>query len=596
MIVALKLEDDALTIEDHFCGAGGSTSGALGVEGVRVVHAANHSKLAIASHSANYPEIEHSLADIPSMDPRKVPRAAVLITTPECRARSYARGRPKDDPHLFPPGDGLDERSRATMWEVPRFAEVRRYRAIVVENVPQLIDWCEPTLTGHHEHCNCGATYRRWQDEMEKLGYEHRKLFWNSAFFPPTPQSRDRIYVVLWLKGQRVPDLDHCPPIWCNECERVVDGVQTMKPHLRMPATVAKAWSKYDTVWGRYNQQYFYACPDCGARGVPAITPAATAIDWDFPAVRIGDRKEPLADNTMARIQRGLDKIVEAPLVVPLDYLTRPDDRVCRNVDRDVFQTLHGQHRAGLVVQVGGNLGRLKANGSIDREALEKSWSTVEPLRTIHGSLDRGLVVSNMAHSVPALASGQPMATVTTGNKLYALDPWVGALRKHTKPAIASSEPMPTIVCAGKKGGFQHYVASPPRAIVIANNGSEKTRYQGHARDVDADVLGTQTGGGQHSIVTLRGEGQTHPVESPMLTIATVEQHTLVGTKPDIMDCTFRMLEPSEIGRGMVMHINAHGKPYIVHGSRRDQIKQFGNAVTPPPMRRIIWGIRESVS
>ncbi len=78
--------EDLLEIEDHFCGAGGSTTGALLVDGVRVVRAANHSALAIATHSSNYPEVEHSLGDIPSMDPCRGPKAAVLITTPECRA------------------------------------------------------------------------------------------------------------------------------------------------------------------------------------------------------------------------------------------------------------------------------------------------------------------------------------------------------------------------------------------------------------------------------------------------------------------------------------------------------------------------------
>jgi DNA (cytosine-5)-methyltransferase 1 len=104
-----------LTIEDHFCGAGGNTTGALLVEDVEVVHAANHSVLAINTHSSNYPSVEHTCGDIRSMEPKRYPSADVLITTPSCAARSYARGRPKDDPHLFKSGDGLDEKSRATM-------------------------------------------------------------------------------------------------------------------------------------------------------------------------------------------------------------------------------------------------------------------------------------------------------------------------------------------------------------------------------------------------------------------------------------------------------------------------------------------------
>lgn len=666
---ALKAEDE-LTVEDHFCGAGGSTTGALLVDGVRVVHAANHSKLAIATHSANYPDVEHSLADIPSMDPRRAPRAAVLITTPECRARSYARGRPKDDPHLFRPGDGLDEKSRSTMDEVTRFAEANRYQAIVVENVPQLVDWCEPSETGHWPRivkgkeikCNCGATFRRWLKDLTNLDYEHRKLFWNSAFFPPTPQSRDRCYVALWLKGQRIPDLDHFPICWCNACQALVDGVQTMKPHLPKPPQVAKAWGPHDTAWGRYGAQYFYACMRCGARAVPAITPAATAIDWSLPAERIADRKEPLADNTMARIQRGLEKIADRPLVVPLDRLTEPYSRVCRDALGNVLPTQTAQQRAGLVVQVGGNLGRLHADGTIDRVAAQKSWPTDQPLRALHGSLDRGLVVpdvggnpraprstddtlptmltrettglvvanrggkkstrtpttdngplpalttinslyalglprlvlSNMKNGIPALDVDEEMSTVTTGNKLYAVDPWIVPLRKHTKAVRAADQAMPTIVA----GGNQHYLATPP-GMLVANYGGRggPEHKQGWAKPADAAPLGSVTTRDSHSIVTLRGSGQAHPVADPLLTCATVEQHTLVGGElPNIMDCTFRMLEPSEIGRGMAMHFTASGARYVVHGNRRDQVKQYGNAVTPPPMARILTGIRDSLA
>ena len=161
-------------------------------------------------------------------------------------------GRPKDDPHLFKPGDGLDEKSRATMDEVARWADARRdqgrpYKAIVVENVPQLVDWCEPVESGHHKKCTCGATFRRWLRDVTNLGYEHRKVFLNSAFFPPTPQSRDRIYVVFWRKGQPKPNLDFAPICWCNECQTLVNGIQTPKVHLKKPTSVEQAWGPHDT-------------------------------------------------------------------------------------------------------------------------------------------------------------------------------------------------------------------------------------------------------------------------------------------------------------------------------------------------------------
>ena len=38
------------------------------------------------------------------------------------------------------------------------------------------------------------------------------------------------------------------------------------------------------------------------------------------------------------------------------------------------------------------------------------------------------------------------------------------------------------------------------------------------------------------------------------------------------------------------MHLNAYGEPYVIHGNRRDRVKQLGNAVTPPVMRALHRG------
>lgn len=669
-----------LRIEDHFCGAGGSTTGAKLVADVEVVHAANHSRLAILTHSSNYPDVEHSCGDIPSMEPKRYPAADVLISTPECRARSYARGRPKDDPHLFAPGEGLDEKSRATMDEIPRWADARLdqgkpYKAIIVENVPQLVDWCEPIETGHWPKwngkrwvdCNCGQSFRRWLKDMTNLGYEHQKVYLNSAFFPPTPQSRDRIYVVLWRKGQRKPKLDFTPLGWCNDCQKVVLGVQTVKAHLKVPAPVRKAWGPHDTVYGRYNQQYYYGCLECGARVVPAITPAITAIEPWHPAVKIGEREQhglpPLSDGTMARIQKGLEGLPGRPLVVPLDRLTDPDAKVSRTADINVMNTITGQHRHGLVVQVAGNLGRVQPDGSVVR-AVENSHahSTDRPLKTVHGSIDRGFVttvggptgqgrnpqspdgvigtpttdnhralivpqndfgermkhadaaplptlptvarpyvLSNMENGPMRDSGSEPLATVTTGNKLYAVDPWIVPLRRNLKAQPADAAELPTVCASGN-----HLYALGLTRMIVSNYGSPKSgpNRQGWARAADSNVVGTHTAKDTHAlveapeqaIIAYRGQGQASRVQDPMKTVATVEQQALADVVPDIMECTFRMFEPSELGRGMVLHVNAHGELYIVHGNRRQKCQQYGNAVTPPVMSALIGSIKESLS
>jgi site-specific DNA-cytosine methylase len=66
------------------------------------------------------------------------------------------------------------------------FAEVHRYNAIIVENVVDARDW---------------VMWPAWLHAMELLGYNHKCVYLNSMFAHPTPQSRDRMYVVFWRKG-----------------------------------------------------------------------------------------------------------------------------------------------------------------------------------------------------------------------------------------------------------------------------------------------------------------------------------------------------------------------------------------------------------
>jgi hypothetical protein len=73
-----------LTITDLFCGAGGSSSGAIQVPGVTVRMAANHWKLAVETHNRNHPDADHDCADISQVDPRRYPATDILWASPEC--------------------------------------------------------------------------------------------------------------------------------------------------------------------------------------------------------------------------------------------------------------------------------------------------------------------------------------------------------------------------------------------------------------------------------------------------------------------------------------------------------------------------------
>lgn len=285
-----------VTVTDQFCGAGGSSIGVTQAK-AELRLALNHWRLAVETHNSNFPNAAHDCVDISNCDPRRYPGTDILITSPECTNHSLAKGaRRQMQAGLFDgPFDPSTERSRATMWDVPRFAEYHQYRLIIVENVVDARLW---------------RLFDAWLHAMQLLGYEHQIVYFNSMFAPPTPQSRDRMYVVFWQKGQRAPDLAFQPPAQCARCGAVA-ALQSFKPtKLR------------NFAWGRYGwrQQYEYVCPTCGQAVRPGFGPAWTAIDWALPIERIGDRKKPLKPNTLARIEAGLRKFGRMPLTVPLDH------------------------------------------------------------------------------------------------------------------------------------------------------------------------------------------------------------------------------------------------------------------------------------
>ena len=75
-------------------------------------------------------------------------------------------------------------------------------------------------------------------------------------------------------------------------------------------------------------------------------------------------------------------------------------------------------------------------------------------------------------------------------------------------------------------------------------------------------------------------------IDEAMPTQSTQPRHYLVephGAPPNAEDCGFRMLQPHEIHNAM-----AFPSDYQVLGNKREQVRQLGNAVTPPVMKMLV--------
>ncbi|MBM4711072.1 DNA cytosine methyltransferase [Rhodococcus hoagii] len=450
-----------LTMTDLFCGAGGSSTGALSVPGVSVRMAANHWPLAIETHNTNHPDTDHACADISQVDPRRFPRTDILWASPECTNHSVAKGRKRNldsTPDLFGeilPDEAAD-RSRATMWDVPRFAEHHKYRAIITENVVDAAKW---------------IMFPAWLQAMDLLGYDHHIVYMNSmhaqAAGDPAPQSRDRMYVVFWVRGNRAPDLDQWtrPRAYCAHCDEVVSAVQ--------------AWKK-PTRWGRYRAQYVWRCPRVSCRNAivePGWLPAAAAIDWTIKGERIGDRARPLAAKTMARIEDGLKRMGAEPFL----HIQRGEFRN-RSVSDPGPTIVAAPNSVGLLVPVEGRDGK-------------EARSAADPLRTMTTRNETALLVPYYGKGV-ARTSDDPHGTFTTRDK-YA---FVVPLRANNTPKPVA-EPYDTFAANGNHHALAqadtvdvddclfrmlepHEIAAGmafPREYRILGNKREQVRQAGNA-------------------------------------------------------------------------------------------------------------------
>lgn len=425
--------------------------------------AANHWETAIEVHQAHFPDAAHDLADITQVDPRRWPRTDILLASPECTNHSQSRGvsRKRQQPSLWDAPDPAAERSRATMWDVVRFAEQMLYEAVVVENVVEATKW---------------VLYPSWLQAMRDLGYEHRVLSLNSMHFG-VPQSRDRIYIVFWRKGAVKPDLDLELPAWCARCEREV--------------VVRQGWKPGRSV-GRYRQQWEWLCTTCGTVCEPPTTAAATIIDWELDCPRIGDRPKPLAKSTRDRIAAGLARYGWLEPVITSGagnvHERTPGNRARRLADP--LATLQTTATHAIAAPPDG----LPVQPAHQGPATSYVRSTEDPLWSITASDSRaGLVVSNMAHNVPTPTS-HPTATVTTGNKLGVLTPPAYLVRNYTARGVTGQmttpvdEPARTVTTKGHQSLLMPYYGRSIAQPVKRPIGTIPTRDRYALVDTEAAV------------------------------------------------------------------------------------------------------------
>lgn len=522
------MKNSYITVTDQFCGAGGSSQGVHNHAqkiggGLEVKLALNHWKLAIETHSTNFQNTMHDCTDISACDPRRYPSTDILITSAECTNHSLAKGQKqvKAQIDLFNSGklDAAAERSRATMWDVCRFAEYHRYNAIIVENVVDARKW---------------VMFEAWLNAMHILGYNHKCVYLNSRHCHPTPQSRDRMYIVFWKKGNKAPNLEFTPLAYSPRIGKDVYSVQTWKTGKK---------------FGKYQQQYVYCCPVTGDIVEPYYHASFNIIDWSDLGMRIGDRKKPLSPNTEKRIRAGINKYGNNPLMVHnytpgyCTSVTNPSGTF-RTVDSQGIlcppMIINGQQSTGIECRV---------------------RSVEQHIPTVSTEPHLGLFLPFIFKGEHTLQDGytrsvsESLQTQTVRQSMGLVIPHIVELNR-TGESKPSSEP------------FSTFTAGVP------NHGIMTTEAM------------------QSFLTYYYRTIQTNHISEPMRTATTNDRMALISNvQPNIEDCRYRMIKPREIKLGM-----AFNRDYIVLGSGKEQVKQLGNAVTPPAMEMLVERIVQSLN
>lgn len=265
-------------IVDNFAGGGGASTGIEIATGRSVDIAINHDPEAIRMHKTNHPNTKHYCEDVWQVDPVeacKGNQVALAWFSPDCKHFSKAKG-----------GKPKDKFIRGLAWVACRWAGLVRPRVIMLENVEEFKTW-GPLNRGHRPiKCKQGATFRRFVQQLEELGYEVQFRELVAADYG-APTMRKRFFLIARCDGR--------PITWPEPTNGPADN-EDVKAGLLKPYV------------GAYTQIDF-------SKPCPSIFDTSEEIKekYGIRAVR------PLAPKTMDRIARGLKKFIldnQAPFVV----------------------------------------------------------------------------------------------------------------------------------------------------------------------------------------------------------------------------------------------------------------------------------------
>ncbi len=321
-------------IVDNFAGGGGASTGIELAIGRSVDIAINHDPNAVAMHTTNHPETLHYCESVFDVDPVSATAGhpvGLAWFSPDCRHFSKAKG-----------SKPVEKEIRGLAWIVIRWALAVRPRVMMLENVEEFKTW-GPLLAGEMrpDPDRAGETFKEFIGMLSTgVPADHPALQECCEFLQLAPDSEQVQSLVAGL-GYEV---DY----------RELRACDFGAPTIRKRFFMVMRRDGQPIAW----PEATHADPKSPAVQACKLAPwrtAAECIDWSIGAPSIFGRKKPLAENTLKRIARGIQRFVldnPTPFIVKCNHTTTKGKYDCFRGQslQEPLQTITKTHGYALAV------------------------------------------------------------------------------------------------------------------------------------------------------------------------------------------------------------------------------------------------------
>ena len=517
----LNLFDEIIV--DNFAGGGGASTGIELATGRPVTIAINHDPAAIAMHKKNHPYTEHYQESVWNIKPQEV-----------CRGRKVALAWFSPDCKHFSRAKGgkpVSKEIRGLAWVAVRWAATVKPRVIILENVPEFQTWCRIGKNGQPDFSRKGENFHSFVNALKRLGYEVKWRELKACDYG-APTIRKRFFLIARCDGNPI----------------------------------------------------VFPKPTHG-EGLKPYRTAAECIDWSIPCNSIFERCKPLAENTMRRIARGLDKFTikaDKPFIIPIGYgektgqlprINDIDKPLCTVVSscKQYLCTPHISKYYGGVV--GTDLAEpLPTITSVDHNSLCSASLIQYHTETSHSEV-RGQTIS------------EPVMTIDTSPRYALTAAHIVKYYKGEKNSSSCDSPLHTITTKDRNALIESHLC------VLRNNQDCKPLTEplttecisaGHFAEIRTKIV--QYSGNinlQHwpKVRNLLNRYCGYSLAENEILLLVISNESYY-----ISDIGMRMLEPKELyaAQGFpddyIIDFDVNGVKY----SKSAQIARCGNAVPPP--------------